>query len=114
MTDEKGEPVLISVELPGRTVYASIWQIKVVTVNLYLIDSDVPSNMEQDRHITARLYGGNHDTRIQQEILLGIGGVRALEALGIRPTVYHINEGHSAFLCFELIRRNGKIRHQLS
>lgn len=106
VTDEKGEPVLISVELPGRTVYASIWQIKVGTVNLYLLDSDVPSNMEQDRHITARLYGGNHDTRIQQEILLGIGGVRALEALGIRPTVYHINEGHSAFLCFELIRRN--------
>jgi len=106
VTDEKGEPLLISVEFPGRTVYASIWQIKVGTVNIYLLDSDVPSNTGQDRHITSRLYGGNHETRIQQEILLGIGGVRALEALGIRPTVYHMNEGHSAFLCFELIRRS--------
>lgn len=106
VTGENGEPVLISVELPGRTVYASIWQIKIGVVNLYLLDSDVPANIEQDRHITSRLYGGDHDTRIQQEILLGIGGVRALEALGIKPTVYHMNEGHSAFLCFELIRRN--------
>jgi len=106
VTDKNGEPLYISVELPGRTVYASIWQIKVGTVNIYLLDSDVPSNAEQDRHITSRLYGGNHETRIQQEILLGIGGVRALEALGIRPTVYHMNEGHSAFLCFELIRRS--------
>ena len=105
VTDEKGEPVLISIELPGRMVYASIWQIKIGTVNLYLLDSDVPLNIEQDRHITARLYGGNQDTRIQQEILLGIGGVRALDALGIKPTVCHMNEGHSAFLCFELIRR---------
>lgn len=105
VTDENGEPLLISVDLPGRTIHASIWQIRVGTVNIYLLDSDVPMNIEQDRHITSRLYGGNHETRIQQEILLGIGGVRALEALGIRPTVYHMNEGHSAFLCFELIRR---------
>jgi len=105
VTNENGEPVLISVELPGRQVYASIWLVRVGKVNLYLLDSDVPANIEQDRHITARLYGGNHDTRIQQEILLGIGGVRALEALGIQPCVYHMNEGHSAFLCFELIRR---------
>ncbi len=104
--DDNGNPILISVELPGRIVFASIWLINVGKVKLYLLDSDVPANIEQDRHITARLYGGNHDTRIQQEILLGIGGVRALDALGIQPYVYHMNEGHSAFLCFELIRQN--------
>ncbi|HPV02026.1 MAG TPA: alpha-glucan family phosphorylase [Clostridiales bacterium] len=113
VTGENGEPVMISVDLPGRTVYASIWQIRVGTVSIYLLDSDVPLNNEQDRHITARLYGGDHDTRIQQEILLGIGGVRALEALGITPAVYHMNEGHSAFLCFELIRRN-MIKYNIS
>jgi len=106
VTDGKGEPILVSVEFPGRIVYASVWLVRVGNVKLYLLDSDVPANIEQDRHITARLYGGNHDTRIQQEILLGIGGVRALDALGIQPYVYHMNEGHSAFLCFELIRRN--------
>lgn len=103
--DENGDPILISVDFPGRTVYASIWHIKIGKVNLYLLDSDVPANIEHDRKITARLYGGDHDTRIQQEILLGIGGVRALEALGIQPSVYHMNEGHSAFLCFEVIRK---------
>jgi starch phosphorylase len=105
VVDEKGDPILISVDFPGRVVYASIWHIKVGKVNLYLLDSDVPANIEHDRKITARLYGGDHDTRIQQEILLGIGGVRALDALGIEPSVYHMNEGHSAFLCFEVIRK---------
>ncbi|NLK87207.1 MAG: glycosyltransferase family 1 protein [Clostridiaceae bacterium] len=105
VVDEKGDPILISVDFPGRTVYASIWHIKVGKVDLYLLDSDVPANIEHDRQITARLYGGDHDTRIQQEILLGIGGVRALDALGIQPAVYHMNEGHSAFLCFEVIRK---------
>ena len=105
VVDEKGNPLLINVDFPGRTVYAAIWQIKVGKINLYLLDSDVPANIENDRHITARLYGGDHDTRIQQEILLGIGGVHALELLGIQPTVYHMNEGHSAFLCFEVIRK---------
>ncbi len=109
--NEKGDPILISVELPGRTVYASIWNIKVGKINLYLLDSDVPANIEHDRYITARLYGGDHDTRIQQEILLGIGGVRALDALGIKPSVFHMNEGHSAFLCFEVIK---KIMSQLN
>lgn len=105
VVDAKGDPILISVDFPGRTVYASIWHIKVGKINLYLLDSDVPANIEHDRYITARLYGGDHDTRIQQEILLGIGGVRALDALGIQPAVYHMNEGHSAFLCFEVIKK---------
>lgn len=103
--DAKGDMVLISVNMPGRTVYASIWLVKVGRVSLYLLDSDVQMNMEQDRQITSRLYGGNGDTRIQQEILLGIGGIRALDALGIQPSVYHMNEGHSAFLGFELTRK---------
>ncbi len=102
--DATGEKLLISVELPGRTLYASIWLVKVGRVHLYLLDSDVPLNNEHDKKITARLYGGEGDTRIQQEILLGIGGVRVLEALGIQASVYHMNEGHSAFLGFELIR----------
>ena len=98
-----GEKVLINVNLPGRTIYASIWMVKVGRVLLYLLDSDVSLNSDQDRQITARLYGGDSDTRIQQEILLGIGGIRALEVLGIQASVYHMNEGHSAFLGFELI-----------
>ena len=71
----------------------------------YLLDSDVPGNPPEDRELTARLYGGDTRTRIRQELLLGIGGVRALEALGIRPGVVHLNEGHSAFAVLELMRR---------
>lgn len=102
---ENGEKVLISLDLPGRVVHASIWLVKVGRVNLYLLDTDVPMNSENDRTITARLYGGDGDTRIQQEMLLGIGGIRALDVLGIKPLVYHMNEGHSGFLAFELIRK---------
>ncbi len=102
--DKNGEPLTIGVDMPGRTVYAAVWKVKAGRVDLYLLDSDVPVNSEQDRQITARLYGGGGDTRIQQEILLGVGGIRVLKALGINPSAYHMNEGHSAFLGFELIR----------
>lgn len=102
--DKNGDKLLVSVNLPGRTVYASIWLVKVGRVHIYLLDSDVTLNSEQDRQITARLYGGDGDTRIQQEILLGIGGVKALEVLGIKASVHQMNEGHSAFLGLELIR----------
>lgn len=102
--DKDGAPLLIGVGMPGRTVHAAIWQVRVGRVSIYLLDTDVPGNSEQDRRITARLYGGGGDTRIQQEIILGIGGVKALRALGIKPAAYHMNEGHSAFLGFELIR----------
>ncbi|HEX2946368.1 MAG TPA: alpha-glucan family phosphorylase [Clostridia bacterium] len=104
VNDKNGEPLLINVDMPGRTVYAAVWKVRAGRVDLYLLDSDVPGNSEQDRNITARLYGGGGDTRIQQEILLGIGGIRALKALGINPSAYHMNEGHSAFLGFELIK----------
>lgn len=103
--NDKGEHVYISVELPGRVVYANIWQVKIGRVSLYLIDTDVEKNSPQDRGLTGRLYGGDQETRIQQEIFLGIGGARVLDALGIKATVYHMNEGHSAFLGLELIRK---------
>ena len=101
--DEWGKEVQIAIDLPGRTLYANIWEIKVGRVSLYLLDSDVPRNTVQDRGITARLYAADAKTRIEQEILLGIGGCRLLKKLGIKPRVYHINEGHSAFLIFERI-----------
>ncbi len=101
--DDRGDEVQVSIDLPGRTLYARIWEIKVGRVSLFLLDSDVNKNTVQDRKITARLYPADQRTRIEQEILLGRGGVRLLEKLGVKPRVYHINEGHSAFLVFERI-----------
>lgn len=103
--NERGEPVMISIELPGRVVHAQIWRVSIGRVSLYLMDTDVEQNGPLDRSLTARLYGGDQETRIQQEIFLGIGGIKVLDALGINPTVYHMNEGHSAFLGLELIRK---------
>ena len=100
-----GAPVTIEVEYPGRKVQAQIWRAQVGRVPLYLLDTDLPSNGPEDRAVTGYLYGGDKDMRIRQEILLGVGGVRALAALGIEPTVCHLNEGHSAFLALERVRR---------
>lgn len=100
-----GQPLTIYVELSGRVVYARIWCINIGRVKLYLMDTDVPENNQYDRALTNRLYGGDKETRIQQEILLGIGGIRTLDALGIKGTVYHMNEGHSAFMALELARK---------
>jgi starch phosphorylase len=102
--DGGNKPVVISVDMPGRKVHAQIWKVQVGRVPLYLLDSNLDSNQPADREITATLYGGDHDMRMRQEILLGIGGVRALQALGVRPAVCHMNEGHSAFLGLERIR----------
>ena len=102
--NSEGRQVMISVELPGRMVYARVWHIQVGRVTLYLLDTDVALNGHGDRELTARLYGGDQETRIAQEFVLGIGGVRALRALGIDPTVWHVNEGHCAFLVLERIR----------
>jgi len=99
-----GSEVKVYVDLPGRRVYARVWHVQVGRVPLYLLDTDVPENVPDDRALAARLYGGDHEMRISQEIILGIGGVRALHALGLHPTVYHLNEGHSAFLGLERIR----------
>ncbi|WP_374344131.1 alpha-glucan family phosphorylase [Azonexus sp.] len=103
--DADGREILVPVELPGRTVQAKVWEVRVGHVRLVLLDTWLAQNSEHDRDITHRLYGGDKTTRIEQEILLGIGGVRALAALGLKPTVWHVNEGHAAFLILERIRR---------
>jgi starch phosphorylase len=100
-----GAPVTVEVECPGRRVQAQIWRAQVGRVPLYLLDTGLDSNRPEDRVISGQLYGGDRDIRIRQEILLGVGGIRALEALGIRPSVCHLNEGHSAFLTLERIRQ---------
>ncbi len=102
--DALGEMLMITVELPGRAVHARLWRIQVGRVPLFLIDSDVEANQPADRSLTARLYTSDLEMRISQEILLGIGGVRALRALGYNPAVWHMNEGHSAFLALERAR----------
>lgn len=99
-----GQHIVISVELPGRTVYARIWRIQVGRVPIYLMDTDVEENAPADRELSNRLYGGDQQVRISQEVVLGIGGVRALRALGLQPAVWHLNEGHAAFLQLERIR----------
>lgn len=100
-----GEEVIISVELPGRAVFAKVWRVSVGRVSIYMLDTNLEMNSPADRDLTARLYGGDQEMRISQEIFLGIGGIRALDALGIKPAIYHMNEGHSAFLGLELIRK---------
>ncbi len=102
--DAQGNEIRIAVEYPGRQVYARIWRVQVGTVPLYLLDTNIEPNTQYDQDICDRLYGGDIDMRIHQEIMLGIGGVRMLEALGLKPTSYHMNEGHSAFLALERIR----------
>lgn len=99
-----GDDLMVSVELPGRTVKVRVWEIRVGRIPLYLMDTSVETNSPGDRELTARLYSSDLDIRITQEIVLGIGGVRALQALGIEPTVWHMNEGHSAFIILERIR----------
>jgi len=96
---------VVSVPLGRRSVRARIWRAQVGRVPLYLLDTDLPANRPRDRAITERLYGGDQQTRIQQEILLGVGGVRALDALGVRPNVFHLNEGHAAFCTLERLRQ---------
>ncbi|MFA4969135.1 MAG: alpha-glucan family phosphorylase [Sulfuritalea sp.] len=101
---EDGRDLRIAVDFPGRIVWARIWRARVGTNSLYLLDTDLEENSEADRGILHQLYGGDRRTRIEQEILLGVGGARALNALGLKPTVWHINEGHAAFLVLERIR----------
>jgi glycogen phosphorylase len=96
--------VQLHLQLPDGEVTARVWRAAVGRITLYLLDTNVPGNRPEHRAVTAQLYGGDLDMRIKQEMLLGVGGVRALDALGLRPTVYHMNEGHSAFLALELIR----------
>lgn len=102
--NSKGENVVISVETRSGTIQARVWLVHVGRIKLYLLDTNLPENSDEDRHLTARLYGGDQRIRIRQEVMLGIGGVRALHALDIHPHVIHMNEGHSAFAPLEIIR----------
>ncbi|NIP73002.1 MAG: glycosyltransferase family 1 protein, partial [Gammaproteobacteria bacterium] len=102
--DQQGEELHVKVRIGERPVVLKVWRAKAGHITLYLLDSDLPENEEQDRSITYQLYGGDANTRIQQEIVLGIGGVRALRALGHMPNAWHINEGHSAFMILERCR----------
>lgn len=101
----------VSMKLPGRTLYARIWKVAVGRTDLYLLDTDYEANSAEDRSVTHQLYGGNHENRLKQEILLGIGGVRALRALGLNPTMYHYNEGHAAFAGLERLREYMQEQH---
>ena len=101
---EDGEDLIIYLKFPKKGLYLKVWQINVGRVKLYLLDSDIDENIEEYRNITTTLYGGNQETRIQQEMILGMAGVSLLKSLKINPTVYHMNEGHSAFLTLELIK----------
>ncbi|MDH5376983.1 MAG: alpha-glucan family phosphorylase, partial [Gammaproteobacteria bacterium] len=105
-TNVEGSPILIDVPIQSRKVYLQIWEVKAGHIKLYLLDSDISQNNESDRRITYQLYGGDKTTRIQQEIVLGIGGVRAIRALDLQPTVWHINEGHAAFQILERCREH--------
>ena len=105
MKKETGENLIISVKMPDGRLYLKVWKIQVGRVNLYLLDSDIEENREEYRDVTLRLYGGDQEMRIKQEIVLGIGGVTLLKELGLNPTIYHMNEGHSSFLVLELIRK---------
>ena len=102
---DSGRPLTISVDYPGRTVQAQIWCVSVGRVKLYLLDTNVPANSPGDRMITSSLYGGDRELRMRQEILLGIGGLKALVAMDLNPTVCHMNEGHAAFMALERIRQ---------
>ncbi|TVP58599.1 MAG: alpha-glucan family phosphorylase [Halomonadaceae bacterium] len=102
--DQEGQPMQVSVEFPGRHVRAQLWLVVVGRVHLYLLDSDIAENSPQDRTITQELYGGDRTMRLAQELLIGVGGVRALRQMNQAPSVWHINEGHSAFLILERCR----------
>ena len=111
--DEENNDVVVEMELLGKTIYIKLWQITVGRIKLYLMDTDIDKNNQDVREITLRLYGGDNEMRIRQEIILGMGGVKALKLLGYNPSVYHMNEGHSSFLILELIQ-NIMVEKQVS
>ncbi len=101
--DKDGNWVKIEVEYPGRTIYAQVWEVKVGAVSLYLLDADFEANRDDDRFVTHHLYGGDNENRLKQEMLLGLGGIRALRRLGREADIYHCNEGHAAMIGLERI-----------
>lgn len=109
--DSNGKPLLISVPIHNRNVYAKVWLWNKGTIPVYLLDTNVPENTNEDRTIGYKLYDSNKETRLKQEIVLGIGGYRLLKALGIQPSIYHMNEGHSALLGLEILAHEMKKRN---
>ena len=103
--DADGNKIIVEVETKTGTIYAKVRRLRVGRVDLYLLDTDLEANSQEDRELTSRLYGGNKRTRIRQEIVCGVGGVKALRALGISPGVYHLNEGHNSFATLEAVRQ---------
>src|ERR1043165_6736978 len=99
-----GVDLKVTLDFPSRKIQIKVWQPRVGHTRLYLLDTALPENAERDRHITHRLYGGDRTTRLEQELVLGVAGARALVAMGHQPTVWHINEGHAAFLILERVR----------
>ena len=99
-----GKPCITAVPLDGRTVLVAVWRVRLGPVHIYLLDTNLEENAPWDRELSARLYGGDQETRVQQEIILGIGGVRALRALGMTPAVFHLNEGHAGFVVLQRIQ----------
>ena len=104
VADSNGNDMVVSVDFPDRKVYLKVWKINIGRVSLYLLDSDIDLNHDNDKQITLKLYGGNQEMRIQQEIILGIGGMNVLKALNLNPTIFHMNEGHCSFVTLELIK----------
>lgn len=111
--DDKGEWLKVSIDYPGRKIHAKMWRLQVGRIPLYLLDTDIDVNSEHDQALTHHLYGGDNEHRLKQEILLGIGGIRALKAMGIEKDLYHCNEGHAAFLGLERLR-NFRTEKELS
>lgn len=101
---EDGSHCVTAVPLGDRTVLVAVWRVRIGRATLYLLDTDLEENFPWDRELSARLYGGDRETRLQQEIILGVGGVRALKALGVHPVVFHLNEGHAGFVVLQRIR----------
>jgi starch phosphorylase len=101
---KEGQELTIELAFPGRRLLCKVWEARIGHVRLYLLDTDLAENNERDRAITYRLYGGDRTTRLEQELVLGVGGVKALAAIGLKPTVWHINEGHAAFMILERLR----------
>jgi starch phosphorylase len=104
MTYTDGTPIHVRVDLPDNAVFCKVWRCRIGRIPLYLLDTNLSENAPADRDITSKLYGGGTEMRIRQELVLGIGGVRALDAMNVKPTVFHMNEGHSAFLALERVR----------
>lgn len=109
--NENGDWLKVDIDFPGRKVFAKVWKLEVGRISLFLLDTDIDENSQEDRSLTYQLYGGNNEHRLKQELLLGIGGVKALQGMGIQPDIFHCNEGHAAFLGLERLKNYIREEH---